>query len=595
MFEMKSLFCAALGGGKSVLRWGVLGVLALGFVCGPGVWGQDGGGPQQDEQAQDGQVDPPSQVARISVLGGTVSVEPASVDEFTAAEANYPLTTGDRVYTDQGASAELETDALAVRVGQQTDLTVTAMTDTLAQFGLASGSAHLRSYSLDPSGTVELDTPNVAVTVLQPGDVRVDVNPQSGSTMVMVISGQVQVDGNGLQQVLQAGQRVRLSGRDPVAVQSVDIGEADTLDRFSSDRDAVYEEAQSQENQYVSSGTIGAADLSGNGDWENDGDEGAVWYPTGVAVGWQPYSCGRWAWVAPWGWTWVGCESWGFAPFHYGRWVRRGPRWGWIPGPPRLHPVYSPALVRFVGGGAGVTAWFPLGPREVYVPWYPTSTLYVNRVNVSNIYSRNLAQARTIYNQRATNAYDTTGTANKGYVNRQNATIAVSQTNFAAGRPVLKAQVHVDPREMDGAPLLAHPLVTPTRAMVVAAPVRGVPVRVERPVMGEEVPRRTTERTDTPMVAEPARPLFNKAVPPAPRPSFELQQKTMETTEPGKPLSPREMQELRPRQAPVPGVRPASPAAAPARQAPAARPAPTPRPEAAPRSSPPAPPALKKN
>jgi len=59
--------------------------------------------------------------------------------------------------------------------------------------------------------------------------------------------------------------------------------------------------------------------LSANGDWETDADEGPVWYPSGVGVGWEPYSCGNWTWVAPWGWTWVECEAWGFAPFHYGR------------------------------------------------------------------------------------------------------------------------------------------------------------------------------------------------------------------------------------------------------------------------------------
>jgi hypothetical protein len=558
-----------------------------------------------DGSGQTAQQDPPSQVARISVLAGNVSVEPASVSQFSAAEANYPLTTGDRLYADVGSNAELQTDQLAVRLGQQTDLTVTAMTDTLAQFGLASGSVHLRSFGLDPKATVELDTPNVAVTVLQAGDVRVDVDPDSNSTVVMLISGQVQVDGNGIQQVLQPGQRVRLSGSDPVGAQWLNAVGMDGLDRFSADRDGQYESSVASEQQYVDPETIGAEDLSANGSWETDPDEGPVWYPSGVAVGWQPYSCGRWAWVAPWGWTWVECESWGFAPFHYGRWEHRGPRWGWIPGPPGVRPYYSPALVAFVGGGVGVTAWFPLGPHEVYVPWYHASPLYLNRVNVANIYSRNTVQVRAIYNQR-TEAPAFVGTGERVYVNRPIATVAVSQTSFAAGRRVRTSEIHLSSDQLAAAPVLPHPLVSPQRTMVVGAAAKAVPARAERPALAShEEPVRAaetrgnavepgvrpvepsvqrpaeqsaqrpvepslqrpaepgSEREAAPIARTPAvtehgetmqmpatpvqtqRPLFNKAVPPPPRPSFDEQQKAIQSTDPGRPLSPQQLNNLR--------------------------------------------------
>jgi hypothetical protein len=503
---------------------------------------------------------------------GNVSVEPASVDQFSQAEVNYPLTTGDRLYTDAGANAELETDRLAVRLGQQTDLTVTAMTDTLAQFGLAQGSVHLRSFGLDAGTTVELDTPNIAVTVLQPGDVRVDVDPDSNATVVVVVSGQVQVDGNGLQQTLEAGQRVKLEGGNPVAAQWLNAVAADGLDGFSADRDGVYEGAAAAAEQYVSQDTIGAEDLSANGDWETDSDEGPVWYPGGVAVGWAPYSCGRWAWVAPWGWTWVDCEAWGFAPFHYGRWEHRGDRWGWLPGPRVVRAVYSPAMVAFVGrpgltaGGAGVTAWFPLGPHETYVPWYHASPLYMNRVNVSNIYDRNTAEVRSIYNQRTeASVYLTAGAGGHGYVNRPIATVAVSQASFAAGRPVERSMAHVTPQDLGALPVLPHPLVTPQRSLVVSAPARAVPERVARPALasradegaiatGQPAGAALPQTEQAPAMAVPAqtrsanpeqRPLFHEAVPPQPRPSFDEQQKAIESTDPGRPLGPQQMDNLR--------------------------------------------------
>jgi hypothetical protein len=561
---------------------------------------------QGDEQNQSPAMDPPSRVARVSVVVGNVSVEPASVDQFSAAEANYPLTTGDRMYADTGATAELDAGDMAVRLGQRTDLTVTAMTDTLAQFGLAQGGVHLRTYRADPGTTTELDTPNVAVTVLQPGDVRVDVDPTQDLTTVSLLSGQVEVDGNGLQQVLQAGQVVRLSGSDPVAAQWMSALAADGLDRFSSDRDNVYESAMANDQQYVNQDMIGAEDLNGQGEWQTDAEDGPVWYPTGVAVGWQPYCYGHWAWVAPWGWTWVENEPWGFAPFHYGRWSRFGGRWGWIPGPPIVRPVYSPALVVFVGG-AGVTAWFPLGPREVFHPWYQTSTLYVNRVNVTNIYSRNVAEVRATYNQRTVDVFAGRGGQGEVYRNRGVATVAVDHANFAAGRPV--AQVRVDARMVEGAPIEPHPMVTPLRSMVVPAPAHGVPVRVQRPELASHegqaaggqttgtqtsreqpgaavsapggarpplgipatggpqrpmggaqpresqpqqqgqapVERETPVTRPQPAAGQPAveRPLFNRAVPPQPRPSFEQQQGAMERTDPGRPLSPQQLNNLR--------------------------------------------------
>jgi hypothetical protein len=601
---MMSFRRGALGGSRGGLRLGALVVAALMLLlsAGPEMLAQEADAPQDGA----GQVDPPSQVARISVLQGNVSVEPASVDQFSAAEANYPLTTGDRIYADAGATAELETDQLAVRLGQQTDLTVTAMTDTLAQLGLASGSVHLRSFALDPSATVELDTPNIAVTVLQPGDVRVDVDAQSDTTVVTLISGQVQVDGNGLQQVLQPGQRVKLGGSDPVSAQWLYAAGKDGLDQFSNDRDTEYQGALALEGQYVNPGTIGAADLNGNGDWESDADDGPVWYPSAVSVGWSPYSCGRWAWVAPWGWTWVECESWGFAPFHYGRWIHRGPRWGWIPGPPVVRPVYSPALVVFVGGGAGVTAWFPLGPRETYVPWYHTSPLYLNRVNVSNIYNRNTVQVRNIYNQHVTNVYNTTTVVNNVYANRETATVAVAQANFAAGRAVAKSEIHLTPQELAAAPVLPHPLVTPQRTMVVAAPARAVPVQASRPALAsheierpsetatvarepatvvarepaaavrtQPVQEPTAERAE-PAVAAAPRPLFNKAVPPAPRPSFDVQQKAIESSDPGRPLSPQQLDNLKENKPVGKPQQAEKPHAVAPRAAPAARSAPAP-------------------
>jgi len=68
---------------------------------------------------------PPARAARISYLKGKVSFQPAGQDQWSEATLNFTVTTGDRLYTDRGARAELEIGPYTVRLAEQTDLIVT--------------------------------------------------------------------------------------------------------------------------------------------------------------------------------------------------------------------------------------------------------------------------------------------------------------------------------------------------------------------------------------------------------------------------------------------------------------------------------------
>ena len=135
----------------------------------------------------------------------------------------------------------------------------------------------------------------------------------------------------------------------------------------------------------------GAEDLDRHGEWSQHPDYGTVWTPYRVEPGWAPYRYGQWTYVSPWGWTWVDNAPWGFAPFHYGRWVSWRGRWVWAPGQYVARPVYAPALVAWIGGphvsiginigGGPSVGWIPLAPRDVYVPSYHVTNVYVTRVN----------------------------------------------------------------------------------------------------------------------------------------------------------------------------------------------------------------------
>ena len=520
--------------------------------------------------------DPPNRVARVSLLEGNVSLEPAGVDQFSAAEINYPLTAGDRIYADNQALTELQTSGLALRLGNGADLTVTTLTDFTAQFGLAQGSLRLRTRDLDAppaegqpqQAVVEIDTANGAILIERPGDIRVDSYPQDDTTVVTVTTGQVEVTSNGVDQVLYPNQSLRLAGN-PTYAEAVQPLPPDPLDRFDFERERARQQSLALSAQYVDADMIGVADLGQYGDWDpnaavpdgaQDADTyGAVWFPRFVAAGWTPYSNGHWAWVVPWGWTWVEAEPWGFAPFHYGRWAQFGGRWGWIPGPPPsvfatggrpFHPIYSPALVAFVGGpsfsislgfgslsGGGVTAWFPLGPREPFVPWYHASPGYVNRVNVTNIYNRNVTEVHNTYINRTTVVYNTT--VNHTYINRQVATVAVPQHDFAAGRSVAQSQsIRFNPQQRQAlttAPILPHPLVTPAAQIAAPqAPARIVPPSTARPVL--ENAGNAGFRGNTPASLHPVNPgatvqrLPSQAAPTQPAP---IQRPTIQPIRPG--------------------------------------------------------------
>jgi len=401
------------------------------------------------------QADPPGRVARLSYMYHAVSFLPAGLDDWAPADYNRPLTTGDRIFADPTASAELQTGAAALRIAQSTSVQILNLDDANTQLSLTQGMLLVRLRSLGPQDSFEVDTPNLAFTLQQPGEYRFDVYPDSTTTLVTVRSGQGELTGPDQAFTVAAGTQAQVVGAGQPTYQVVGVPERDSLETWAIARDQRWD--QSPSARYCSREMVGFEDLDRYGAWRNTPDYGAVWVPNGVAADWAPYHTGHWLWVDPWGWTWVDDAPWGFAPFHYGRWANVGGAWGWVPGPVAQRPVYAPALVAWVGGGAvgGGVAWFPLGPREVYVPSYRTSPEYVNRVNITNTVIVN-----NVVNVNVTNVT---------YVNRS-AVMAVQQNAFASARPVQSAAIAVRPEAIRAAPVVAVAAVAPTRASVAVAP-----------------------------------------------------------------------------------------------------------------------------
>src|SRR5512146_1824822 len=343
--------------------------------------------------AAPGQVDPPARVARLANISGNVSYTPAGENDWVQAQLNRPVVTGDRLWTADGARAELQVGSSTVRLDYGSNFDFLNLNDQLAQMELTQGTLNLDVRRLHGDETYEVDTPTIAFIADRVGDYRVDVDAQSGSTTVTARRGGGDAIGEGGKRLtIEEGQSVRFNDSQLIDYQVNRIGAPDDFDRYVSARDERY--ARTPSRNYVSPDAVGYEDLDEYGSWDDVPQYGHVWYPTSVAVDWAPYHDGHWVWVDPWGWTWVDDAPWGFAPFHYGRWAYIDSRWGWVPGPVDIEPVYAPALVAFVGGGGfgisvsfgGPIGWFALGPGDVYFPGYHCGRDYFDRVNIGNTY-----------------------------------------------------------------------------------------------------------------------------------------------------------------------------------------------------------------
>src|SRR5690348_10690830 len=143
------------------------------------------------------EADPPSRVARLKYISGQVSMQPGGVNDWAEATINRPITTADRLWTDKDSRAELHLGSAAMRMNSETSLTLTNLSDNTVQLELDQGTLNLHVARLYDDEIYEIDTPNMAFTLLKPGDYRFDVDSNSDVTMVTVWQGKGVATGNG--------------------------------------------------------------------------------------------------------------------------------------------------------------------------------------------------------------------------------------------------------------------------------------------------------------------------------------------------------------------------------------------------------------
>lgn len=351
----------------------VLSLLWLSGCAAPPAWAQD-------------EADPPGRVGRLALREGPVRWFDHEQQRLVDAPLNLPLTRADRILTEAGGRAELRIGSTLLILDEASELVFDRLDDEALHIRLLQGRVALRLRTDELAREVALGSDEAWLRPLRAG--LYGLRRDAQGTEATSWRGQLQLD-DASRAIVDAGRRLQLRRRDGELSLRLSAAADDAFAARVRVADA--EEARLAEAAaHVSTEMTGYEDLARYGHWDTHPEYGAVWAPAQVAPDWVPYREGRWLQIRPWGWTWVDTAPWGFAPFHYGRWMRWHTRWVWVPGAVVARPVFAPALVAWIeapGIGIGVrvggvsVGWMPLAPWQTYRPAYRASPHHLERID----------------------------------------------------------------------------------------------------------------------------------------------------------------------------------------------------------------------
>ena len=185
------------------------------------------------------------------------------------------------------------------------------------------------------------------------------------------------------------------------------------------------------------------------GRWLDVKGYGYCWRPTITVSGWRPYVDGCWVWSSL-GWAWQSNEPFGWATYHYGRWVNLS-RYGWVWAP---GSEWAPAWVAW-RQSRDCVGWAPLPPEPgicsgVYrdcdsrYGLGPTSYTFINsnqfvRSSYTKVYAP-VTQQTTIF-QHSVNVTQIVPSSGHGHAFVHQGGPPRAQMEQACGQPVPQRQV----------------------------------------------------------------------------------------------------------------------------------------------------------
>lgn len=338
--------------------------------------------------------DPPARVGRIGFVEGDVSFYAERSEGWKPARLNFPVTSKNSIWTNGPGRAEVRIGASALRIEGDSILDFSRVDDARTISFLQRGvlNVRLRSYSTDDyRDTFRIETSEGVAILESNGRYRIETSQERSETRVAVFAGRVRFESGANALNVDAGKTLVASINAGAPSFAFTVASETPFDRWAEARDQRWDDTHARygRERVVSTRMTGYEDLDEYGEWVEDPEYGRIWAPRVVVADWAPYRYGSWAYVRPWGWTWVDDAPWGFAPFHYGRWVFRASRWFWWPGAYNYRPVYAPALVGWYGrpgwsvsvSASAPVGWFPLAPREHFVPTYTNNVAYIRQIN----------------------------------------------------------------------------------------------------------------------------------------------------------------------------------------------------------------------
>jgi hypothetical protein len=308
---------------------------------------------------------PPARVGRVSAVAGQLGFHAKGETQWSPAAINYPVATGGAFWTDPRSRAEIRIGAQTIALTYNTEIDISRLDRQVMQIAVPQGRIELHVRQLGDGNSVEVDIARGGVWLLQPGIYDIAAGSPENPARIMVFEGSARFVGGAIDQGIKAGEAAVIGGSDTLTA-TIERAAPDAFVQWCRARD--YREQRLAAPYHISPEMTGYEELDAYGSWR-----GEAWYPNSVPAGWAPYRDGHWAWVDPWGWSWVDAAPWGFAPSHYGRWAYLDGGWGWVPGDYIAAPVYAAALVAFLTDPGSIVAraardpvvgWFPLGPGE---------------------------------------------------------------------------------------------------------------------------------------------------------------------------------------------------------------------------------------
>ena len=325
-------------------------------------------------------------VGRVAHIEGTLQRYIEETDELVETFVDSPVGTKDVLVTENNSRAELIfPNRMVLRLDENSTADIIGLDDDSATFYVQGGPARATNNSAD--STLYIETSQGTIRI--PAGSSADLQADKRSLQVSAVVGKstfMPNDAAGEQEryeVISGSTTLEISGQRVTASR----GPLDRAwDRWCDERENFWQEKRAVRSEHLpDSLQEHAYALEPRGHWRKIYYRGFYywgWQPNFVAVGWEPYTVGRWV-----DWSgdrvWVSDEPWGWATYHHGHWVRQDNSWWWTP---YIHieatpgvtaigfslsfgnmfrPAWHPGRVRWISSPEYI-GWLPLSPWETY-------------------------------------------------------------------------------------------------------------------------------------------------------------------------------------------------------------------------------------